>query len=143
MDIPPFSIFSAIAEVFVTAVVIYAVVANTFGKPLIWKPLGFVLVFEGCVNVVYMAGRASAADASNELSTGMKLFYAAHGTLSLAMFLAIVTLYLLAVVDVKKGEEAWFRRHPTGSWITVFFWMVSFISGEVIFFMNYGAQIFS
>jgi uncharacterized membrane protein YozB (DUF420 family) len=142
MEIPFFSMFSAISECFVTAVVIYAVVANTFGKPLMWKPLGFVLAFEGCVNVIYMAGRASEADKSTELTTAMKIFYAGHGTLSLAMYLAIVTLYILAVIDVKNDREAWFRRHPTGSWVTVFFWMVSFISGEVIFFMNYGNQLF-
>jgi uncharacterized membrane protein YozB (DUF420 family) len=143
MEVPAFSIFSAISEVFVTIAVLYAVISNMNGKPLNWKLLGLVLTFELCVNVVYMAGRASHADTDTTLSTGMKLFFAGHGILSLAMFLGIVVLFILAVMDVKSGRDSWFQRHRTGSWIFVFFWMVSVISGEAIFFMRFGGALFS
>lgn len=142
MTVPLFSIFSAISEVFVTIAVLYGVISNMRGGPLRWKLLGAVIAFELCVNVVYMAGKAAKADKSVELSTEMKLFFAGHGLLSLGMFLGLVVLYILAVIDVKSGRESWFQRHPVGTWVFVFFWMVSVTSGEIIFFMRYGEALF-
>jgi hypothetical protein len=83
-----------------------------------------------------MAGRAAHADKSNTLTTGMKAFYAGHGILSLLMFLGLAVVYLLALADDMKGRETWFRRHRVGTYVFIFFWMVSVISGEAIFFMN-------
>lgn len=143
MSVPAFSIFSAISEVFVTIAVLYAVLSNLYGKPLRWPLLGAVIAFELCVNVVYMAGKAADADADSTLSTGMKLFFAGHGILSLAMFLGLAVLFILAVIDVKSGRPSWFQRHPVGTWTFVFFWMVSVISGETIFFLHYGEALFS
>lgn len=140
--VPAFSIFSAISEVFVTIAVLYAVISNMKGRPLNWKLLGAVLAFELCVNVVYMAGRAAKADTDSTLTTGMKLFFAGHGILSLAMFLGIVVLFIFAVIDIKSGRASWFQRHKTGTWVFVFFWMVSVLSGEAIFFMRFGAHLF-
>lgn len=142
MEVPAFSIFSAISEVFVTIAVLYAVISNMNGRALNWKLLGAVLAFELCVNVVYMAGRAAKVDTDSSISTGMKIFYASHGILSLAMFLGIVVLFIFAVIDVKSGRQSWFARHRTGTWIFVFFWMVSVISGEAIFFMRFGEHLF-
>lgn len=140
--VPAFSIFSAISEVFVTIAVLYAVISNMNGKRLNWQLLGAVLAFELCVNVVYMAGRAAKADSDSTLSTGMKLFFAGHGILSLAMFLGIVVLFIFAVMDHKSGRPTWFQRHRAGTWVFVFFWMVSVLTGEAIFFMRFGAQLF-
>lgn len=141
-EVPAFSIFSAISEVFVTIAVLYSVISNMRGGKLRWPLLGAVIAFELCVNVVYMAGRAAHADTDSTLSTGMKLFFAGHGILSLGMFLGLAILYILAVIDVKSGRESWFQRHPTGTWVFVFFWMVSVTSGEAIFFMRFGEALF-
>lgn len=137
MDIPAFSIFSAISEVFVTIGVLYGISAALRGKKFPKAMMGAVLIFELCVNVVYMATRASQADKSAELSAGMKAFFAGHGILSLLMFLAIAAVYLLALADESNGRENWFRRHRGASYVLIFFWMVSVLSGEAIFFMRY------
>ena len=130
MTAPAFSIFSAVSEVFVTIGVLYAIITAARGKGLNKKLMGATLLFEFCVNVVYMAGRASQADKSTELSTGMKLFYASHGTLSLLMFLTLVVLFLLSLYSESKKEDNWFARHPTGTWILVAFWMISVSDGR-------------
>lgn len=137
MEIPAFSIFSAISEIFVTIAVLYTVITNIKGRPLNWKLLGGVLAFELCVNIVYMAGRAAAADKGSELTTAMKLFYAGHGILSLLMFLGLAIVFLLSVVDLSAGRDTWFVRHRRLAWTFVFFWMVSVLSGEAIFVMQY------
>jgi len=135
-QIPTFSIFSAISEVFVTISVLYSIVTVLRGKPFPRYLMGATLLFELCINVVYMAGRASAADTSGNLSNAMKAFYAGHGILSLLMFLGLMIVYLLALADDMKGRESWFRRHRNGTFVFLFFWMVSVVSGEAIFLMN-------
>ena len=96
MDGFSFSHFSAISEVFVTIGVLYSVIVTMRGSPMPKVLFGAVLTFEGSVNVVYMAIMASKADRSSDISAGLKLFFAAHGTLSLIMFLALVVLYLIS-----------------------------------------------
>lgn len=137
MDIPAFSIFSAISEIFVTIGVLYAIITTLQGKPFPKVLLGCVILFEFCVNVTYMASMAAKADRGAELSQGMKLFFAGHGTLSLLMFLALAVLYFISLVDVAKGREPWFRRHRTGTYVLIAFWMVSVLTGEAIFVMRY------
>ena len=135
--IPTFSIFSAISEVFVTIAVVYSIWKAMNGGKFHRGLLGATLIFELCVNVVYMAGRAAHADTSSTLSTGMKLFYAGHGILSLLMFLGLGVVYLLALLDESKGRATWFERNRGFTWVFLFFWMVSVVSGEAIFFMTY------
>ena len=137
MEIPTFSIFSAISEVFVTIAVLYGIVTTLRGNKFPKALMGGVLIFELCVNVVYMANMASRADKSSDLSPGLKAFFAGHGILSLLMFLAIAAVYLLALRDESNGRENWFRRNRTASYVLIFFWMVSVLSGEAIFFMRY------
>ncbi len=138
MSIPPFSIFSALSEIVVTVVVLYTLLRCLRGGRFHWKLLGAVLIFEVCVNVVYMSIRAQQAEAEgSELAAGMRAFYAAHGILSLLMLVALITFYALAVVDEKTGRPNWFRRFPTVTWTFLFFWMTSVVSGEAIFVMRY------
>ncbi len=141
-SIPGFSIFSAFSELIVTASLLYCLVGNLRGRPLPIKLMGLTLAFEICVNVVYMLNRAGEADKSSDLSTGMKIFFALHGTLSLVMILALATTYVLSAIDVKDARETWFRRHPVASWVLVASWMLSIGSGELIFVMRYGPLLF-
>ncbi|MCP4500580.1 MAG: hypothetical protein GY822_11525 [Deltaproteobacteria bacterium] len=138
-----------------------------------------MFTFELLVNIVYMAQRAAKADTSSDLTTGMKIFFAVHGTLSLAMFIAGVVLYMLALLDDREqeldlrdaraggaaaeavlseleketgmssskpadvvAEPRFFERHKIGAYVFVFFWMVSFLTGEAIFYLRFGEQLF-
>lgn len=141
MEVPAFSIFSAISEVFVTLAVLYTIISNLRGDPFRWKLMGLVLAFELCVNIVYMVGRSSGVDASTEISSGMKLFFAGHGILSLGMFVALVIVYIVSVMDMKEGEQTWFQRHRIASYVIIAFWMVSVTSGEALFFIRYGGAL--
>ncbi len=137
MNIPTFSIFSAVSEVFVTIIVLYAVIGNLRGRPLRWKLLGVCLLFELCVNIMYMVNRAAAADTTAELPTTMKAMYAAHGILSLLMFVGLMMLYLISVFDHKSGHRTWFQRHTAGTWSFIVLWLISVGSGEAIFVWRY------
>ena len=137
MAIPPFSIFSAISELFVTAGVLWIVRRNWQRRTCPLTLVLAVVLFDALVNVLYMAGRASAAAAGHDaVSTGMKVFYAAHGILSLAAFIAFVVLGVLAHQDQKR-QRWFFREMPVLTWVFVVVWIVSIASGEAIFVLRY------
>jgi hypothetical protein len=137
VSIPPFSLFSAISELFVTAAVYFVVWRNwtrrTFPLPLL---IG-VALFEALVNVTYMANRASrAATGIDPTPAGLKLMFAAHGTLSLLAFLAFVVLAVYAWMDQRSGRW-FFRERPALTWTFLVLWTVSIVSGEMLFVLRY------
>lgn len=137
MAIPPLSIFSAVSELLVTAGVLWIVRRNWTGRRFPLVGLLAVALFEALVNVLYMASRsAHAATGRESLSLGMKLFFAAHGTLSLAAYVAFVILALLAWQEQRAGRW-FFREHPRLTWTFLVVWLISIGSGEVIFLLRY------
>src|SRR2546427_10361275 len=103
MHIPAFSLFSAVSELFVTAGVLFVVRRNWTRRAF---PFGLFLVvslFEALVNVMYMANRSAAASAphaTETLSTGMKIGFAAHGLLSLIAYLVFAVRGVLAYPEL-------------------------------------------
>lgn len=137
MAIPPFSVFSAVSELFVTAGVLWIVRRNWTRRPFPVALLLAVALFEALVNVLYMANRAAQAAAGHvPLGTGMKLFFAAHGILSLVAFVGFVILALIAWQEQRAGRW-FFREHPRLTWTFVILWLVSIGTGEAIFVMRY------
>src|SRR5512134_2239837 len=111
MNIPPFSIFSAVSELFVTAGVLYVIWRNWTRRPFPFALFLVVVLFEALVNVMYMASRSAAAAApgsAEALSTGLKIAFAAHGILSLLAYLVFVVLGTLAHQEQRAGR--WFFR---------------------------------
>ena len=137
MHIPPFSIFSAVSELFVTAGVVYVIARNWRRRPF---PLGLFLavaVFEACVNVLYMATRTARAAAGTEaLGTGTKIAFAAHGLLSLMAYLVFVVLGVIAWQEQRAGRY-FFRERPALTWTFAAAWAISVGSGEVMFVLRY------
>ena len=139
MHIPPFSIFSAVSELFVTAGVLFVVRRNWTQRPFPFALFLAVSLFEALVNVMYMASRSAAATAPNAteaLSTGMKIAYAGHGLLSLVAYLIFVVLGVLAYQEQKAGRW-FFRDRPALTWSFLVLWVVSIGSGETIFALHY------
>jgi hypothetical protein len=137
MSVPAFSVFSAVSELFVTAGVLYVVWANWNRR--LFRGLLFLglALFEALVNVLYMANRAaSASTGSVPISTGMKIFFAAHGMLSLLAYVAFVILGALAFQEQKAGRW-FFREHRVLTATFLVIWMVSITSGEAIFILRY------
>jgi hypothetical protein len=139
MHIPPFSIFSAVSELFVTAGVFYVVRRNWTQRTFPFALFLAVTLFEGLVNVMYMANRASqaaAAASAPQLSTGMKIAFAAHGLLSLLAYLVFVILGVLAHQEQQRGR--WFFRDRAAlTWTFLVVWIISIGSGETLFALRY------
>ena len=137
MSIPPLSIFSAISELFVSAGVYWIIRRNWTRRAFPLAAFLAVALFEALVNVLYMANRAAAAATGAEpLSRGLKLFFAAHGTISLLAYLVFVVLGVFAYQDQKAGCF-FFRERPALTWTFLAVWTVSIVSGEAIFAVRY------
>ena len=139
MHIPPFSLFSAISELFVTAGVLFVVRRNWTRRAFPFGLFLAVSLFEALVNVMYMANRSAAASApgtTEALSTGMKLAFAAHGMLSLVAYLVFVVLGVLAYQEHKAGRW-FFRDRPALTWGFLALWTISIGSGEALFALRY------
>jgi len=137
MHIPPFSLFSAVSELFVTAGVVYVIARNWSRRPF---PIGLFLavaVFEAFVNVLYMATKAARAAAGAEVvGTGMKIAFAAHGLLSLVAYLVFVVLGVIAWQEQRAGRY-FFRERPAVTWTFAVVWAISVGSGAVMFVLRY------
>ena len=138
MKIPAFSLFSAISELFVTAGVLFIIRRNWTRRRFALSLFLVVALFEALVNVLYMANRAAQAAAGPHaaLSTGMKIFFAAHGMLSLLAYLVFVLLGVFAYQEQRAGRY-FFRERPVLTWTFLVVWTVSIVSGEVIFALRY------
>ena len=137
MQIPAFSLFSAISELFVTAAVFFVVWLNWNRRPFPLPLFIAVALFEAMVNVAYMATRASRASAgADTMSATMKIMFAAHGMLSLLAFLVFVVLTVYAWMDQRAGRW-FFRERPPLTVAFLALWIVSVGSGEVLFALRY------
>jgi hypothetical protein len=139
VSIPPFSIFSAVSELGVTAGVLYVIRRNWTRRRFSLAIFLGVALFEALVNVLYMANRAAQASSPSSgdpIPTGLKLFYAAHGMLSLLAYLWFVILGVFAYQDQRAGRF-FFRDHPALTWSFLMVWTVSIVSGEAIFLVRY------
>jgi len=137
MAIPPFSIFSAVSELFVTAGVFFVVHRNWTHRTFSGVLFLAVVLFEALVNVLYMAQRASrAATGAEGVAPAMKLVFAGHGMLSLFAYVAFVVLGVIAFQDQRRGRW-FFAEHPGLTWTFLVVWGVSILSGEAIFVMRY------
>ena len=137
--IPPFSLFSAISELFVTAGVIYVIRRNWTRRTFSLGIFMGVALFEAFVNVLYMANRAAEATsgvARHAIEPGLRLFFAVHGLLSLLAYLVFVVLGVLAYQEQRRGRF-FFREYPAVTWTFVVVWTISIVSGEVIFALRY------
>jgi hypothetical protein len=138
MSIPPFSMFSAISELAVTAGV-FTIIRRNWTRRLF--PLALFLavaLFEALVNVLYMANRAAQAASGSgaTISVPVRIGFAAHGMLSLAAYIWFVILGVFAYQDQRSGRF-WFRERPALTWTFIVVWTISVASGEALFAVRY------
>ena len=139
MNAPAFSTFSAIAEFFVTAGVFYIVLRSYRQKGFAWAFAALLIVFEFSVNMMYMIFRMREASAGGEATSTphpLAPFMAAHGILSLLVFLLLVVYSYLAFVADRRGRH-FFHDHPGIAWSFLGLWVLSVGSGWALYAINY------
>lgn len=137
MTAPLWSTFSAVAEVFVTAGVLYVIIKNYRQQGFAVRLAALVIAFEFSVNMMYMIFRMRESSAQHaEVANPLAPFLAAHGILSLLVFVLFVVFSYLAYVAFKRGRH-FFHDHAGITWMFLGLWMISVGSGEVLYGINY------
>lgn len=137
---PAFSTFSTIAEFFVTLAVFYVVLTDYKRRPFPWKLATAVVIFEFSVNMMYMIIKMRAHSGGGEGSGGgftpYIAFMAAHGILSLLVFILLAVFSYLAFVAWKRDRH-FFAEHPKLTYTFLGLWLVSVTSGWAIYAINF------
>lgn len=137
MDAPAFSTFSAIAELFVTAGVLYVVYRSYTRKRFEWQLATALIIFEFSVNMMYMISRMREVSGGHETASAVPaLFMAGHGMLSMIVFVLFVVYAYLALVAWRR-QQHFFAEHPRLTWSFVALWTLSVGSGEALYLWNY------
>jgi uncharacterized membrane protein YozB (DUF420 family) len=136
MRAPLYSTVSLVAELFVSAAVYSSIWAgwrkNLFRKRLV----ALTLAYEALFNISYMVYRVlTHVDDSKDgpFEIGLAIF---HGTLSLAMFIALIVFMIVAWRAYGKGKN-YFKEHPRLTWTFLVLWTLSVLSGVLFYFVEY------
>lgn len=130
-----FSAFAAISELFVTTGVLTVVIHNYRRKGYLWKLAVGLLCFEFFVNMLYMIMRMQEqAQPSGVKAHGSAYvaLAAAHGSLSLLVFIFFAICTFLARADFRKGMF-FYREHARLTFTFIALWMLSVGSGEAMY----------
>ncbi|HTM68281.1 MAG TPA: hypothetical protein VL426_03180 [Candidatus Binatia bacterium] len=136
MHAPIYSTVSLVTELFVSAGIVTAIVQayrkNVFRKRLVLLTLAYETLF----NVSYMIYRVLTHEEEpheSKIDVGLAIF---HGTLSLAMFIALIVFMIIAWKRYAKGVN-FFRAHRILTGMFLFLWALSILSGIAFYFVEY------
>ncbi len=136
MHAPLYSTVSLVAELFVSAAIVTVIVQayrrNAFRRRLAALALSYEVLF----NISYMVYRVLTHPedkVESKFDVALAIF---HGTLSLAMFIALVVFMAVAWKRYAKGEN-FFRAHRVMTGIFLALWTLSVVSGVIFYFVEY------
>jgi hypothetical protein len=132
MSLPLWSTVTLFTELVVTASV-YFIMWKAYRTGKFLRIFAFVILgYELLFNVSYMLSREVAGETSvtyKPYETGLAIF---HGIFSLVMFIALVTFFISAARDYKRGKN-YFLLQPKLTFLFVIAWGVSILSGITLF----------
>lgn len=134
--VPALSALSAVTELFVTAAVFYVLYVALTRNELKARLLGFALAYEVLFNISYMTYRLLSHPEPSAHPPWMIALVGGHGILSLAMFLALVAVSVIAYRRHAEGRNL-FRERIALTYAFAGLWVVSLASGYAIFALEY------
>jgi hypothetical protein len=135
MHAPLYSTIALLAEILVSSAIFYTFYQGYKHDKLPEKVAIGALVYEVIFNISYMIYRLPAREtgANKSLLTGLGIF---HGTLSLLMFVSLITFFVLAIKNYRRNVN-YFLVHKRPTFVFLFFWSLSVLSGFVLYFVEY------
>jgi hypothetical protein len=132
-DIPLFTHFTAATELLVTAAVAWFFYHALRHQDYRFGVITSALVYETAFNISYMVLRIIQHNTAVDHPTWITSFVAAHGTLSLVMFLGLIGYVAWAFVRVRRGDPHPMGASPRLAAAFLVFWGLSILSGELIY----------
>jgi membrane-bound metal-dependent hydrolase YbcI (DUF457 family) len=132
---PLFSTVTLVAELFVSAIVYYTFYRGYKDDKFPEKLAIGAIVYEALFDIGYMVHRVPAQE--NKLNKPLVIALGAtHGILSLLMFLGLILFFVFAIKNYRKGVN-YFKVHKKLTFVFLFFWTLSIISGVSLYFVAY------
>lgn len=135
-DIPAFSAFTAVTELFVTVAIFYvgyrAIVDDVFETKILVGALAYEILF----NITYMTSRLFTHGHTTHHPDWLVGLLAGHGVLSLIMFIGLLALSWAAWQSHREGGNLLAQRMALTTTFAVL-WTISIVSGEAIFLLEY------
>ncbi|HTK04995.1 MAG TPA: hypothetical protein VL500_05395 [Candidatus Eisenbacteria bacterium] len=136
MQAPLYSTVSLVTELFVSAGIVTVIVqgyrTGVFRKRLV----ALTLAYEALFNVSYMIYRVLTHVETVPHARFVIALAIFHGTLSLAMFIALIAFMIVAWRRYAKGAN-FFRQHRIMTGTFLFLWVLSILSGVLFYFVEY------
>ena len=135
MHAPLYSTVALLAEILVSVAVLFVFYQGYKRNRLLEKIAIGTLIYETIFDISYMVYRSSESKSHTHsaLVTGLGVL---HGTLSLAMFLGLIAFFVLAIKNYRRGVNYFFvHKRLTSAFL--FFWMLSVVSGVLLYFIEY------
>ncbi len=132
---PLYSTFSAITELLVTGVVFWFFYQALRHANYRWGIMAAALAYETLFNITYMVSRLFTHEegVTHEHASWVTWYIAAHGTLSLVMFIALVWFVIWAWRRTRKGDLDPIGAHRNWAYTFLVLWTISILSGEAIY----------
>lgn len=138
---PWFSAFTAVTELGVTAAIFYVLYHAVIHDDLKTRVLAVALAYEVAFNISYMTWRLfTHVEPQGHHPDWMIGIVAGHGALSLLMFLGLVALAVVAF-RWDRRERNLFAEKRGLTWTFAGLWIVSILSGEAIFLLEYVGHV--
>ena len=140
---PLFSTISAVTELLVTAAVYWFFWRGMKFADYRWGIITVAIVYETLFNVTYMVSRVFTHEegVTHVHDPWVTWFVAAHGTLSLVMFIGLIWYVVWVRRRVKAGAPNPLLEHRRLSQVFLVLWTLSVASGEAIYAMYFTGTI--
>lgn len=137
MNAPLYSTITLVAELGISAIIYYSIYKGYRHNKFPSLLAGFALLYEAVFNISYMVSQAphhaKALRVESPFVVGLAI---THGVLSLLMFIALIVFFIFAWTRYRKGVN-YFQNHKVLTWIFLFFWTFSIVSGVLFYFVEY------
>lgn len=137
MHAPISSTITLLAELVISTIVYFTLYSGYKRNKFPTLLAGFALLYEAIFNITYMVSRVpSQTHAAHVESPFIIALAIVHGILSLLMFIALIVFFIFAWTRYRKGVN-YFQDHKILTWVFLFFWTFSIVSGVFFYLVEY------
>lgn len=134
---PLYSSITLFAEIIISTIIYYTLYQGYKHNKFPTKLAGFALLYELLFNISYMFSRVSSQVKATHVESPFVIILAiVHGTLSLIMFITLIAFFILAWRSYRKGIN-YFAKHKIFTFLFLFFWTFSIVSGVLFYLIEY------
>jgi len=136
MHAPLYSTIALIAEIFISAIILYLFYIAYKKNRFSYNLAIFALAYEILFNLSYMVSRTGTTKKIPGLPASIIFLAIFHGIFSLVMFIGLVVFLIFAWCNYRKGVN-YFFVHKKMTIIFIILWLIAVFSGIGLYITMY------